>query len=65
MKKMNDNMNKVVTEEDLRAVAERNEQRVREVIKAMGDKYLLHPKNHIKLVKCKTIYERKADQANC
>ena len=60
---MNDNMNKVVTEEDLRAVAERNEQRVREVIKAMGDKYLLHPKNHIKPVKCKTIYERQANQS--
>lgn len=55
-------MYSVVTEEDLKAIAERNEQRVREAIKAMGEKYLLHPKNHIKPVKKN---ERQANQAYC
>lgn len=43
---MNSNY-KVVTDEEIKALAERNAQRVMEIIKAMGDKYLLHPQNRI------------------
>lgn len=57
-------MSKVITDEELKALAERNAQRVKEIIKAMGDKYLLHPQNRITRQKPQRSVIENAGQAN-
>lgn len=57
-------MTKVITDEELKALAERNAQRVKEIIKAMGDKYLLHPQNRITRQKPQRSVFENAGQAN-
>lgn len=57
-------MTKVITDEELKDLAERNAQRAKEVIKAMGEKYLLHPRNRITKQKPQRSVFENAGQAN-
>jgi mRNA-degrading endonuclease RelE of RelBE toxin-antitoxin system len=39
------------TEEELQALQERNQQRVKQAIEKMGNKWLCHPENSVKKLK--------------
>jgi hypothetical protein len=55
---------KIFTDDDVRALQERNRARVKELIAAMGDKYLLHPQNRIARQKNQRPGTENAGQAN-
>ncbi len=55
---------KLFTNDDVLALQERNRVRVKELIAAMGDKYLLHPKNRITRQKNQRTVIENAGQAN-
>lgn len=57
-------MTKVITDEEMQALAERNAQRAKEAIKAMGEKYLLHPQNRITKQKPQRSIFENAGQTN-
>lgn len=44
---------------ELKELRARNEQRAKEVIKEMGEKWLLHPKNKIKRIRKKSVLNTK------
>ncbi len=55
---------KLFTNDDVLALQERNRVRVKELIAAMGDKYLLHPQNRIARQKNQRTVIENAGQAN-
>lgn len=57
-------MSKVITDDEIKALAERNAQRVKDAIKALGDKYLLHPQNRITKQKTQRSIFEHAGQTN-
>lgn len=61
---MNADMTKVITDDEMKALAERNAQRAKEAIKAMGEKYLLHPQNRITKQKPQRSIFENAGQTN-
>lgn len=44
---------------ELKEIRARNEQRVKEAIEKMGEKWLLHPKNKVKRLRKKSVLKNK------
>jgi hypothetical protein len=61
---MSADMSKVITDDEIKALAERNAQRVKDAIKSLGDRYLLHPQNRISKQKPQRSVFEHAGQTN-
>lgn len=48
-------LNRVITEEDIKALRSRNIERAKEAILKLGRKYVLHPQNHVRKVPAKQL----------